>query len=446
MKAIKMNLLTALFCFFIIQSCSSDDASNNGNGGSNPPSSDEQAIQMEFNSNYQFVYSSNKVKDRNFYWATLVENDPKAKSAISSYSEFQQLHASFIQRIISVLEMSNPSALQIAEALKFKDSDKIAVSNAIKTHIENNPDTFTDINKDHIEPSGAFNHFSEVTDSFRVHQLIVEQMINGINNIIDTYAAGIDPKYPNIDRISYDVNSSQYKQWMKDLLNEVISDNENNLFYEPFLEFALGVLELNNRDEAGRFVPLESGHNQLTYNYIQNINWDDYQYSMIVVLGDSPNSPGDLPNISQGGIERSDRGVELFNQGLAPIIAFTGSNLAPFQTSYHEAIEMKNYVMQQHNIPEIKILVEPHARHTTTNLRNISRLIYKYKIPTDKKAIVTTSVSHSDYVTSNQYLNRSMNEMNHIPVEFHNRISNREVEFTPLIKVLHLNSVDPLDP
>lgn len=446
MKAIRKNLKYLFFCFFIIISCTTKEEINNVDEDINDDNNTSAQIHLDFDPEYEFIYSTNKVKDRNFYWTTLIENDNQASSALLSNTELQTLHSNFIQRIISVLEINNPSALQIAEALKFTDSDIINISNAVKTIIQSQPSAFTNINKNHIEPSGAFNHFQEVNTAYRVHQLIVEQMMSGINNIIDTYAAGIDPRYPNIDRVSYDVNSSQYKQWMKDLLNEVISDNENNLFYEPFLEFALGVLELNNRDEAGRFIPLKNGHNQLTYNYIQNINWDDYQYSMIVVLGDAPNSSGDLPNISQGGMERSDRGIDLFNQGLAPIIAFTGSNIAPFQTSFHEAIEMKNYVMQQHNIPESKILVEPHARHTTTNLRNISRLIYKYKIPSDKKVLVTTSVTHSDYVTSNQFLNRSMNEMNHIPVEFHNRISNREVEFTPLIKVLHLNSVDPLDP
>lgn len=448
MKAINSYFLPLFFCYLIVLSCSSsDDDAPTSDDGINPipPAV---TIQMEYNSNYQFVYSSNNVKARNFYWTTLVENDPQARLAIKSNVEFQQIHASFIQRIISVLEINNPSALQIADALKFTESDILAISNTTKTLLQNQPEAFSNMNSDHIEPSGVFNHFQDVNSAYRVHQLIVEQMMKGINQIIDTYAAGIDPLYPVSDKVSFDVNSQVYKQMMLDLLNSIAYVNNTNdkLFYEPFLDFALGVLGLNNRDEAGRFVPLKNGENQLAYNYIQNINWNDYPYSVIVVLGDAPNSSGDLPNISLGGMERSNRGMQLFNEGLAPLIVFTGANIAPFQSSFHEAIEMKKYVMQQYTISEEKILVDPHARHTTTNLRNVSRLMYEYNIPSDKKAIVTTSVSHSDYVTSNQFLNRSMNQMNHIPVEFFNRISSREVEFKPLIKVLHLNSIDPLDP
>jgi len=145
----------------------------------------------------------------------------------------------------------------------------------------------------------------------------------GINHIINVYVAGNNPKYPELDRVSFDVNSESYRTELKDLATE-IKNGTHNLFYEPFLKFALGVLELNNRDEAGRFEPLSNGENKAALDFLKTVTWDNYDYSMIVVLGDAPNSPGDLPNISQGGMARADHGVTLYNQDKAPIIAFTG--------------------------------------------------------------------------------------------------------------------------
>jgi hypothetical protein len=191
---------------------------------------------------------------------------------------------------------------------------------------------------------------------------------------------------------------------------------------------------------------MQNGVNQLAYNDLQNINWNDFDYSVIVVLGDSPNSPGDLPNISLGGMARADHGVTLYNQGKAPLIAFCGGHLTPVHTVYSEAIEMKKYVMDKYNIPENRILVDPHSRHTTTNLRNIGRQFFRYGIPIDKKAIVSTSITHSEYVASGGYLSRCQREMNHVPLELHERLSDFDIEFTSKIEVLHLDSSDPLDP
>ena len=145
-------------------------------------------------------------------------------------------------------------------------------------------------------------------------------------------------------------------------------------------------------------------------------------------------------------MERCDYAVTLFKQGIAPLIAFTGGNIAPFQSQYNEAIEMKKYVMSKYGIPENKILVDPHARHTTTNMRNIGRLIFYYGIPEAKKALVTTTKSQSEYVASTQFATRCKTELSHIPLTLFNRTSERDLEFTPKIEVLHLDSSDPLDP
>jgi hypothetical protein len=435
--------------FWMYAGCTSDSGTeetppidNNGNGNTSAAT-----IQMEFDQSYAFIYSDSKVKDRNFYWTTIIENDNNAKSALENNDDLKTFLLNAKQRVSNLVGNNNLTAAQYADALKFSDGEKITISLAIKDILMKSGSAFNELNKNHIEPSGVFNHFKTVTDASRVHQLIVEEILLGINQIIDTYCAGLDPRYPNIDAVSFDVNGAQYKL----LLNTLVSDLNNNkdqykLFYEPFLKFALGVLELNDRDEAGRYFLIQNSENKAAYDYLQTINWNDFDYSMIVVLGDSPNSSGDEPNISIGGKVRADHGVELYNQGKAPLIAFTGGHLWPVHTIYSEAIEMKKYVMEKYSIPENRILVDPHARHTTTNMRNIGRQIFRYGIPIDKKAIVSARKTHSEYVASSGYLTRCENEMGHIPLKLYERLSDFDLEFTSLIEVLHLDSSDPLDP
>lgn len=428
--------------------CSSSDADGGTDpGDENPDNGGTTLALSEFNRNYVFLESNSKVKDRNFYWTTLVESSNSISNIIKNDEDLSTYLETAKQRLSNIANQSNLTAAQYANALKFSDNERVAISTAVKKVAESNASTFISFSNQHIGPSGVFNRFQEVTNVARLNQLIVEEMLLGINQIIDTYVAGIDPLYPDLDRVSYDVNSVEYKLLLKGLVQELNSSKEHyTLFYEPFLNFAMGALRLNNRDEAGKFVPLREGENAQAYQNIQTIKWEDYQYSVLVVLGDAPNSSGDLPNISLGGMERCDYAVSLFNQGLAPLIAFTGANVAPFQSQYHEAIEMKKYVMDKYGIPGNKILVDPHARHTTTNMRNIGRLIFKYGIPVEKKALLSTSQSQSEYVSSNQFSTRCITQMGHLPMELYARKSDRDIEFTSTIKVLHLDSSDPLDP
>ena len=443
MMAIKFINMLLLISF----GCSSPQAETTiepPNGGTNGGTNFKLA---NFDRNYVPLESNSKVQDRNFYWTTLLEKNKPVSDALEKDAALSAYLATAKQRLSDIAGQNSATGEQYATALKFSSNERIVISTAVKKAVENNVSVFTNFSNQHIGPSGAFIQFKDVTSVSRLNQLIAEEMMLGINQIIDTYIAGINPRYPDLDKISYTADSAAFKTLVRNLVAELNSNKaQYKLFYKPYLNFALGALKINNRNEAGKFIPLKDGENAKAYQNIQTINWNNFQYSMIVVLGDAPNAAIDLPNISVGGMERCDYAVTLFNQGKAPLIAFTGANVAPFQSQYHEAIEMKKYVMSKYGIPENKILVDPHARHTTTNVRNIGRLIYYYGIPADKKAMLTTTKSQSTYVVSSTFSTRCINEMKHIPFTIFSRLSDRDIEFTPKIEVLHLDSSDPLDP
>ena len=146
------------------------------------------------------------------------------------------------------------------------------------------------------------------------------------------------------------------------------------------------------------------------------------------------------------GAKRADVGAELFLQHKAPLIILSGGHVHPIQTPYCEAIEMKKYLMEKYKIPETSILTDPYARHTTTNFRNAARLAFRYRLPTNGTALVTSSESHITSSTSEEFRTRCLNELGYFPMEFIKRISPVEAEFKPSIASLFFDANDPLDP
>jgi hypothetical protein len=163
-----------------------------------------------------------------------------------------------------------------------------------------------------------------------------------------------------------------------------------------------------------------------------------------LVLGAGPGNSG--WNISNAGMERADEAVKLFQDKKAPLLIFSGGYVYPPKTPFCEAIEMKKFVMEKYGIAEENILVEPQARHTTTNVRNAARIMFRDKIPTNKKGLITSNRSHIDYVAGAEFVKRNMTELGFVPMRIFQRISPAAIEFMPLVDSLFANSMEPLDP
>ena len=326
------------------------------------------------------------------------------------------------------------------DLIRFDDQTIAAVATELQT-LANRPE-FKLLAKKDLRPSGVFIRYNNQSDA----QMLVaawKDAANGMNRILSVYGLGEDPRYKDIDRVSYDVSTETYRKLLKAKIAE-IKFLRAPLFFEPTLNFALKLLEINRRDEAGRYEPIEQGENKAAVQNLKNIKWSDYPYSFILVLGSGGR---DLTTrISPIGAQRTDVAAQLFLQHKAPLIIVSGGYVHPMQTPYCEAIEMKKYLMEKYKIPEVSILVEPHARHTTTNFRNAARLAFRYVIPTDRTALVTSSEDHITSSASDEFRLRNLNELGYFPMEFIKRISPVEAEFKPSVASLFFDANDPLDP
>ncbi len=376
------------------------------------------------------------VQDKNFYLLSLFQRNQQARKLLTRNKALRQLANE------KVLALKKASRCDIAscfeQLMRFDDPTIEAVASELQ-RFAHAPELRRLVRND-LRPSGVFIKYNQQADD----QMLVaawKDAAAGLNRILSVYGLGKDPRYKDIDKVSFDVTSQAYLNLVKTKIAE-IKFSRAPLFFEPTLRFALGLLEINRRDEAGRYEPLELGENKTAIRHLKTIKWSDYQYSFILVLG---SGPSDSARLSAVGAQRSDVAAQLFRQRKAPLIIVSGGHVHPMQTPYCEAIEMKKYLIEKYKIPEARILVEPYARHTTTNFRNAARLAFRYRIPT-ARALVTSSEDHIASVTGDQFRTRNLSELGYFPMEFIRRISAVEAEFKSSLASLFFDANDPLDP
>lgn len=271
----------------------------------------------------------------------------------------------------------------------------------------------------------------------------LRQDLHAMNYVIDVYGGGTRPNYPNIDSISFNVKDPRYLSLLGDVRQDVLTDvRQLDQAFSLSLLSAVRLLEINERWDAAQLEPLIAQENKAAFEAIAKTNFANYPYSLLLTLGAGPEVYAQP--ISPGGMLRSRMAARSYFEGLAPFIIVSGGRVHPYKTAHIEAIAMKKYLMEVLNVPEKAILIDPHARHTTTNLRNTARIMLKYGFPKDKFAIVNSSVSHINAVE--KMADRCIRELGYVPYELGKRVSEVIIEFKPKIESLTIDPDEPLDP
>lgn len=266
-----------------------------------------------------------------------------------------------------------------------------------------------------------------------------------LNRIVDVYALGTAPLYPKIDAASYDPASESYRRLLA-IMATVMHDQRDDLttFYAPSLGFARRLLDANRRDEAGRFEPLHDGENAAALRRVRSVRWVDFPYAAIVV----PGAGSDRPDVALDpwGKLRLELAVARFKAGTAPFLIVSGGYVHPNQTPFNEALEMKRSLVRDFGVPPEAVIIDPHARHTTTNLRNAARLALRYGLPSGTPLLITSDQGQSAYISGQEFHDRCLREMGHLPGVLGKRLSPFDQEFMPSVRALHADARDPLDP
>ncbi|SFW90867.1 YdcF family protein [Chitinophaga sancti] len=399
-----------------------------------------------YNKNYYPLSSGNIISDKNFYLIAVLSKYPQVTDLLKGNKELSKILTKNLHRIheISIDSSEKINCDSIFNEFLWRSNDSAKLIRILDELYTTNNRSIDSLINTHLRPSGYYQRYINLTNKDYFIK-VWNQYFYGINNIIRQYGIGQKIHYPRIDSVSYPVKGEYYQVFLKSMLTFIDSKADNfTVFFQPSLQIALRLLDYNDRDEPARFEPLESGENKKAIEYIKNINWNKYQYSCIMIPGEGPELY--TTPISPGGKLRCELAADRFAKGFAPLIILSGGYVHPFHTPYCEAYEMKKYLINKYNIPEQAIIIEPQARHTTTNFRNANRLIIRYNIPTEKSALCVTTSDQSAYILTQDFDDRNIEELGYIPYYKKTKISSQDISFFPIIESLHMDPHDPLDP
>lgn len=397
-----------------------------------------------YNRNYHFLHSGNLVADKNFYLVTVINASPQIKRLIEEDAYLHQLLTDRVSLIKSHVSDTASAPLTLVGGFKYTADDSAHISERILSLYNSHKAAFDVMINTHLRPSGYYQRFIGLSNA----DLLLKawgQYFYGINYIVDQFGLGKKMRFPRIDTPNYVVTSRIYRTVLKDmlaLLDEQTGDMK--LFYQPSLIIAMHLMDANDRDEPARFEPMEQKDNKKAFDRVKLVQWSKYQYASIVIPGNGPSLT--TTPISPDNKIHCDAAALCYLKGMAPFIITSGGYCYPFRGPYCEAIEMKKYLMNKYGIPGDAIIIDPHARHTTTNFRNADRLIIRYGIPADKPSLFVTSKSQHDYTMNDLFDKRNVHDLGYLPYRGKTSISNHAIVFYPTYESLHMDPLDPLDP
>lgn len=295
-----------------------------------------------------------------------------------------------------------------------------------------------------MRASGRFAKHAGLSDADLV-ATAWQETAAAVNQIIAVYAKGAAPRYPKIDAIIFDVTRPEYA----DVLSAhgvatAARARETDLFFDPSLRYAVGLLRMNERVDAGAHRPLLEGENAGAVAAVAKTD-RKAAYSALLVFGHGPEDP-----VSRTGVMGHIRlgiAADLYVRGLAPFIVVSGGNVHPNRTPFNEAVEMKRLLVSGYGVPADRILIEPHARHTTTNLRNCARLLLAAGFPAEQPALVVSDHKTIQYIASTELAQRNLREMGVQPGRLSPGPNRFTLRFVADPIAFHVDAAaDPLDP
>lgn len=402
-------------------------------------------VQAQAAQRYEPIVWPNEVSGKNFPLFAIIDADATARKAVAAAPALR-----------AVLEAKRTALAEAAKTCATKAPCHIAALTLSSEEIASVRGGLTAVVKsgalrsaiEKMRRSGLFVRDASLDDDAFVAKSW-ERAAAGLNNILAVYGRGEQPRYPAIDSVSHDAASPGYGQLVDTAIGMMDeAAGEWDLFYQPTLALALRLFDINWRDEAARHEPMHLGENAAAYKRIQTIKWADYPYTVALVPGSGLSEAMERENhaLSPAGKQIIEIAARRYHAKKVPFIIVSGGYVHPKHTRFAEAVEMKRALIRDFKVPENAILIDPHARHTTTNVRNAARLMFRYGIPTDRAALITTRSYHLDSIAAAAFDERNERELGYRPYVSKRRLSRFELEWLPNVLSLQADPLDPLDP
>lgn len=347
------------------------------------------------------------------------------------------------ERLIVAVDACAGLAVCYVEAVRWHDDDVRAAGAALRARCRAEAAACARV-MGALRADGTMIRFHHLDDGEMLASAWMLQA-GSADRLLQVYGLGTPPRYPAIDSMASDPQSREFANHLRGLVQDILNSGQpRRTFFDDALQFALGLLHLDGRDEAGRYEPMDRGENRAAQQFMRRIRWSDHPYTALLVPGQGPDSPD--VRLSPTARERLAAAVARYNAGDAPLLIVSGGHVHPARTPYGEALEMKRALVEDFGVPARAILIDPHARHTTSNLRNAARLLFRYGAPMDQPMLVVTDASQARYIASDGFDTRNRTETGVLPYRDKQQLSPTTVRVVPVVDALQVGFEDALDP
>lgn len=101
---------------------------------------------------------------------------------------------------------------------------------------------------------------------------------------------------------------------------------------------------------------------------------------ILIIPGRTPNSTPRPYRMNADEHSRVAHAASFLNESGAALILTSGGNVHPSLTPFNEAYQMKQTLVREFGVPPDRIVIDPYARHSTTNLRNAGRFMLAFNV------------------------------------------------------------------
>lgn len=396
---------------------------------------------------YKAVRSDEPLRDRIAYLLTLIDSDDAVRTALRRdpvIASVERRLAASEEELLAACAASEPPACPI-ERLLLTDAEIEKVAAALERLARSDRAVAALIAR-HLRPSGRYQLHAGKDDPALL-AAAWRDSATALNRIYRLYALGEKPVYPAIDGLDRDPREPWFQSRLADALAMGAASEGEDLVFGRWSRMAIDLLILAQRDEAARYEPLESSLNGPANRRADRLGWERYRYTAILVPGNGLDATE--RGVSPVAVLRLRLAATRWRQGLAPLIIVSGGHVHPSRTPYAEAIEMRRALIDGFGVPAEAVLTDPYARHTTTNLRNAVRLLFRARAPMDRPFLVTSSPWQAAYVADageDGLIERARRELGYVPYRVVERPSTVDTAVLPDVLALQGDPDEPLDP
>lgn len=177
---------------------------------------------------------------------------------------------------------------------------------------------------------------------------------------------------------------------------------------------------------------------------------DEYAFDALIVPGFTPLAATRPLGVAEllPAQRRLELALHLHRHATAPVIIVTGGAVHPPGTPINEALSMRDYLLDS-GLSADQILVEPYARHTTTNVRNAGRILRQHKrlrglLISGFDSPIFGQDFYLSHPTLSSFYERCRRELGYSPGEL-SLYAERQIAYLPSPAVDTLNLADPWD-